>query len=280
MSQEIKKISHKDVFSHGYVHSCCGGHVPLAIATTKYEDLEGMINSANLSLTCSMKDSIRALCRRKETEDAQLEDRFNHLRHAILDYNACYDYCLQVIYFAFEFCGNELPSEENEFDKVLRDCVYQIPNEKTKPSKFYKNLEQASISESYAKQLKERLDEFISKRTELAKWANAIKHRGGIVINGLGYNRTDIGLGAKFSYIRHPDGTIDLKFYQDKIIPLKRYIEPIVLDLSDTICKLIQQNNIICEFAEWLFTFVGFSKIPTQKLNLFDDIRPFHFENQ
>ena len=279
MKESLRKIYHKAAFSHNYVQACCGGHLPLAIASTKYEDLEDMINSANLSLIYSMTENLHALCKEEETAEAQLAERYFHLKHAILDYNACYDYCLQVIYFAFEFCGKELLSEENEFDKVLHDCVYQIPNEKTKPSKFYKNLEKASQTQPSAYQLKERLDEFIANRTELAKWANAIKHRGGIVIKGLEHSRIDIGLGGKYSYTRYPDGTIDLKLFQDKIVPLKKYIEPIVLDLSDTISKLIQQNYIICEFSEWLFSFVGFSKIPTLKLNLFDDIRPFYFEN-
>lgn len=279
MSPEIKKINHKVAFAHGYVQSCCGGNIPLAIATTKFEDLEDMILSGNLSLGYSMNNDIRSYCRGEETENSRLAAKFYHLRHAILDYNACYDYCLQVIYFAFEFCGKELPYEDNDFDKVLRDCVYQIPNEKTKPSKFYKNLDKASQTQPSAHQLKIRLDEFISNRAELAKWANAIKHRGGIVIKGLEYSRIEFGLGGKYSYTRYPDGTIDLKFFQDKIVPLKQYIEPIVLSLPDTICMLIHQNNIICEFAEWLFSFVGFSKIPTLNVNLFDDIRPFHFEN-
>ena len=279
MSEHLKRINYKPVFSNGYVQSCCGGIVPLAISAAKFEDLEDMIDSANLSLEYAMRENHHATDSGVETEQAQNAARYFHLRHAILDYNACYDYCLQIIYFAFEFCGDVTPYDETRYDKILRDCVYRIPKKESKPTPFYRNLDLLCISEPLATQLKSELEIFISNREQLAQWANAIKHRGGVSLKGLERSRIDIGVGGKFSYTRHSDGTIDMKFFQDEIFALKQYTDPIELNLSDTICELIHQNKLICEFAEWLFSFVGFSKIQTSNLHLFDDIRPFHFEN-
>ena len=50
---------------------------------------------------------------------------------------------------------------------------------------------------------------------------------------------------------------------------------------EDIIEELKEQNKIICEFAEYLFDFLGFNQVNTNQLSLNDwflDVRPFVYE--
>lgn len=66
------------------------GELGLVIAAHKFFDLSNLINNANFSIQQINK------CNSEELKSY-------YLRYAILDYNACYDYLLQIIYFAFDF---------------------------------------------------------------------------------------------------------------------------------------------------------------------------------
>ena len=81
------------------------GELGLVIAARKFFELSNLIDSANFSIQQSeqcTKDSLKAY----------------YLKYAILDYNACYDYLLQIIYFAFDFFSDFDYTSTEEYQTI------------------------------------------------------------------------------------------------------------------------------------------------------------------
>ena len=76
-----------DVFSYAAV-----GDIGSAIAVYKFLEVRNLIAFANYSIELAEKSDDNVM-------------KYHHYRTAILDYNACYDYILQIIYFGFDFCA-------------------------------------------------------------------------------------------------------------------------------------------------------------------------------
>ena len=83
------------------------GELGLVIAARKFFELSNLINNANFSIQQSEQTA-------KETLRAY------YLRYAILDYNACYDYLLQIIYFAFDFFPDFDYTSTEEYQRILK----------------------------------------------------------------------------------------------------------------------------------------------------------------
>ena len=69
------------------IADCSTGDIGLVIASQKFYELANLIHSANFSVEQA-----------KIEKRARLKSYF--LRYAVLDYNSCYDYFEQIIYFA------------------------------------------------------------------------------------------------------------------------------------------------------------------------------------
>ena len=258
MASQLQTISVKRDFAMPYFSALlCGCHKGLYISTIKFEELEDLIRFSNTSLRDGMKEDYKATINGEVHPTAQRVLRFYHLKYAILNYNACYDYILQIIYFAFDFC-EDITTQET-YQEQLCQCSFGYN------SKFRKHFKALSETNVKAKELFDKLDDFYNKkRSKLSGWANAIKHRGGLSIPEMIPNRHNTCIFGDGSIVFSPET-----------------IYPHIITVEDIIEELKEQNKIICEFAEYLFDFLGFNKVNTNKLSLNDcflDVRPFVYE--
>lgn len=260
MADQLQFISFKSEFAKPYFSATlCDRHKGLYISTIKFEELEDLIRFSNISLRDGMKEDYKATLNGKVHSTAQRILRFYHLKYAILNYNSCYDYILQIIYFAFDFCEDITSSEV--YQEQLAKCTFGYN------SKFRKHFKDFSEINIKAKQLFDNLDDlYNNKREKLSGWANAIKHRGGLSIPEMKPNRPNTCI------CDNDNGAI--LFSPEMIYPYTISIEEIIEELKE-------QNKIICEFAEYLFNFLGFNKVNTNKLSFNDcflDVRPFVYK--
>lgn len=265
-------VKFKEKFSSmPYAKTGCGGSIPLMISVVKFSDFDDMIKSANLSLKHVCRD-YNATKNGLKTQDAVDANRFFHLKHAILDYSACYDYCLLIVFFAFEFCGKI--TSHQEYKKALRECRYRNTNSDCKTLAIYDALKVMSLDDTYAAELLNRLDLLMHERDKLAKWANAIKHRGNIYHQGLEPILPEIAYTTSMFYYNENG---DIRFTDGKITSLSDIIIPQIVSNEQGIVELIKHNKTLYEFANWLYGFIGFAEIETDR-NVsiaFRDIRPF-----
>ena len=257
MADQLQVISHKRDFAMPYFTLLCGGHKGLYISTIKFEELEDLIRFSNASLRDGIKEDYNATVNGEVRPEAQRILRFYHLKYAILNYNACYDYILQIIYFAFDFC-EEITSPE-VYQEQLAKCSFG------NSSKFRQRFKIFSETNTKAKELFEKLDDFYNnKRRKLGGWANAIKHRGGLSIPEMIPNRHNTCILGDGSIVFSPET-----------------IYPHIITIEEIIEELPEQNKIICEFSEYLFDFLGFNNACTNKLSVNDwfmDVRPFVYK--
>ena len=258
-----------------YVKLGCGGCVPLAISTVKFSDFDDMIKSANISLKYASMD-YNATKNGINTKDASNANRFFHLKHAILDYSACYDYCLLMVFFAFGFCGQI--SSDKDYKEALRKCRFKSSSNNNQVFAIYDALNTLSLNNVYATELLNRLDALMKDRDRLAMWANAIKHRGNIYHLGLEPIFPEIAYTTSKFYFNE-EGVI--QFTDGNKLSLSDIINPQIISNEEGINELIKHNKILCEFANWLYDFVGFTKVESSKdmTVAFIDIRPFIYKD-
>lgn len=258
MANLLRTISVKREFAKPYFSTLlCGCHKGLYISTIKFEELEDLIRFSNASLRDGIKEDYKATINGEVRPEAQRVLRFYHLKYAILNYNACYDYILQIIYFAFNF--SEDITTQQIYQEQLGKCTF------SNSSKFRQQFKAFSETNTKAKELFDKLDDFYNnKRRKLGGWANAIKHRGGLSIPEMIPNRHNTCI-----------------FESGSIVFSYETICPNIITIEEIIDELKEQNKIICEFSEYLFDFLGFNKVNTNKLSVNDwflDVRPFVYE--
>lgn len=257
MANELQTISHKRDFAMPYFTLLCGGHKGLYISTIKFEELEDLIRFSNASLRDGIKEDYKATINGAVHPTAQRVLRFYHLKYAILNYNACYDYILQIIYFAFDF-SEDITTHEIYQEQLVK-CSFG------NSSKFRQRFKAFSETNIKAKELFNKLDDFYNnKRRKLGGWANAIKHRGGLSIPEMIPSRHDTCIFREGAKVFSPE-----------------IIYPNTITIEEIIDELKEQNKIICEFAEYLFDFLGFNRVCVNKLSVNDwfvDVRPFVYK--
>lgn len=236
---ELRTINFTRImYSSPFFSMSCMGDVGLCIAGKKIEELESLILSANHALTLGIKENHNATSNGKVTDEANKAIRLYYLKYAIQSYNACYDYILQIIYFAFDFFS-EIKSLE-DYQENLKNCMVRKDGADTK---FWLSFKQISTQNDAAKKLLKEFNKFSKKRhCRLSDWANALKHQGGIQLEELASRRPDCPVH---------DCKGNLIFSLD-------WIKPIYVTLDEVIETLKKQNIYIVEFADFLYKFIGY----------------------
>lgn len=179
--------------------------------------------------------------------------------NAIIAYQACYDYFLQILFFGFGF-NDDFSTSEQYRNLIKNDCrLSTLKKEKGKS-------ERISVSTKFADDIiKHRqncaeFDVFYKKFSSLtgfvsdsnfgiAQFANCIKHQGGFITKELytSYRANNL-------YFVSDDGS---SFDTSEIYAYRP-------DLQDVIERLSKQNAKIVEISYWLFdTFFPVRKIQT-----------------
>lgn len=209
------------------------GDIGLVIAVRKFYELSNLISCANYSIEQAEK-----------TEDLNRKSYF--LRYAILDYNACYDYLEQIVYFAFDFFP-PIKSEE-DYIKTISKCIKKdkrLENgiEFLEKSDYANDIEKlketnqnASIFFSeYNKMRKYRFDG----KNGVGDWANNIKHQGGFC----------------FKELLTPSGHT-VAVASSEVVFTTKILTPYTPTMKEAIERLINQNRKIIELSNWMFEYI------------------------
>ncbi len=214
------------------------GDASLIIASKKFQELERLFSSAKFALVKGSHDKHQGV----SGDDAQTVIRFEFLKNAIIWYNSCYDYILQIVYFGFDF--NKPISSRSEYLMELKKCRYQRPQ---KPSKtFYTEFEKIASKNLDAQELFERLNTFyFDNKGKLRAWANKLKHQGGIELDILYAKPLGCGLVNE-----------DCKeLFSDY------YIIPTIISLDEVFKEVIRVHIEIVQIVDYLYNFIGFKDI-------------------
>lgn len=207
------------------------GDIGSVIALHKLTDVRNLISIANIAIekASKEKDDITKYCL---------------YRSAILDYNACNDYILQIIYFGFDFCSR-VDSHESYISQMKNDCRRTIEqNENGKrllvDSPFKQKISELKRTNDKAKVFFNTFKEFKSNlrnsKGSISDWANNIKHHGGFVVEEL----LDKNKLARVQTYNSGEKTFDSSY----ILTTTTFSE--VRD------RLFKQNTLIVDFLNYL----------------------------
>ena len=206
----------------------------LVIAAHKFIELSNLINSANFYI------------KKGELSNSDI-NKFHLYRYAILDYNACYDYFLQIVYFAFDFY-EPIKSKEEYKNQIKNECVYSKYDNKTGErydSVFMKNIkrvkEENSIACEFFNEYNKKVGFVSDNKFGIKQWANNIKHQGGF--------RTEEMFSEDSAFIECLDDN-------GNIIFTTKWIYPFIETFEEVEKRLQKQNEHIVNVANWLFEYI------------------------
>jgi len=281
LDEYILKISNNPLY-----RNCANGDNRLMAALCLYFCLNQQFGFANYATT----KANRLFCSSDTnnlTQDAKDCLALYNIEHAILSYSSCYDTILQIVYFAFHF-AKDFQSEKQYREQLNRCLWYDSPIVKDKETGEYKAKEIgmkiwfAELSDNSSKLLFEKLSTFYgsSCRGKVNKFANGIKHKGGISISSLNTYIPDckriltpvtvskIGNTYKFHPIDNNVATFDPKI-----------LYPQEIDFEECLSMLESQNKIIYEFVDYLFQFMGLNVFNKKDIFAPKFTLPFYYDN-
>lgn len=159
-----------------------------------------------------------------------------NLTTAIIWYNNCFDYVLQIAFLAFELYRDLKDYKQDmAFEDILRLCSY---------SNFTK-IQRKHINDTSFSELWTIIEECHKALSNINTWANYAKHKGGI-----GY----IGLKPECPYqifVGEPGGKVESRTSE---------FEPIRLDVDQCIPELVSGHQAICKCISALVDFIDYPK--------------------
>jgi hypothetical protein len=232
----------KQFYQYPYYSLCCNWDIPLYIATIKFEELENIYKSANFALIKGSHNKHEGISSPDNNKTAILWTRFEFLKNAIIWYNSCYDYLLLIIYFAFEFSKPKINTRQN-YENELKDIKWNKKSTKG----FYVAFSKISEYDNYAKVLFDKYNNFYS-NSSIRDWANSLKHRGGLILKDLCSER------LSFAVINDDNSRFE-----------SSYVDTTTVSMKEILDKLIEEDQKIVEFTNYLFDFIGFNEVPNMK---------------
>lgn len=224
------------------------------IAFFKYDELVKVFTSARYALVQASHEKHERVYSSKPGL-AQLWIRSEFAKNGIIWYNSCYDYILQVIYFAFDFWG--CINSPESYLKELKRCKFEVNKKDWKYKNNTPSFKEIAGSNKEADDLYQNLIDFYHKGGEennkLLKWANLLKHNGAIAFEGLSFRAN-----SQFVY------SSGFK---------TSYAEPLFLNIDEVIDILIKEHKKIVKFANYLYCYMNFDTIleaSKKKFNFFE----------
>ena len=209
------------------------GDIGSIIALHKLVNLRNTIALANYAIN-------------KANDEVDNIKKYFFLRSAILDYNSCYDYVLQIVFFGFDFCP--LIKTSDEFIEAMKnECKYTRTDSNNRgeeiviPTPFKRKITQLKTIDPNAKfffkQLKDFRRRLLCSSANINEWANTIKHRGGFLT-------TEIIDCTKFSRVITVDNN------RAPIFDSSCLYNP--TSFPDIENRLFKQNSILTPFIDYL----------------------------
>ena len=157
-----------------------------------------------------------------------------YLENAIIDYNQCFDFILQMWWFAFGFYKlSEKYDAYLNFRKLSSICTQ---NEMGRIIKEH-------IEDPTQKQYWKKLNAFSGKLDKINSWANEIKHRGNLRIEGV--------------YIEE---LYEIKIFNEGTVESTKDYTPIVVNLEDAIRELEKVHKTYVDCYEFSVEAINYRK--------------------
>lgn len=160
---------------------------------------------------------------------------------AVIWYNSCFDYILQIVYFAFGIYKKiDGYTEQTSHEDLLKKCTY---NKMGEIYSQYKNIP------NY-KALWKIITKCYNTLSEINSWANYIKHKGGISFAGL-----------------YPSDPFLMRMtdLQGNVIAESSNFESIEIDLDDSLNVLRDAHKALFDCINDLIDFIDFNCAIPQK---------------
>jgi hypothetical protein len=200
------------------------------IARDKFRHLYGLLATARFAASEAHKKLHKGPVLWSSGYTGQMWVRSQYLKNAVLWYNSCDDYLLQIIWFAFDFVNPNKLRSPNIYKRALRGCRWES---------LLAKLEYRNMETDVAFLLKEikslRTDVHVKSVRDIA---NSLKHHADIYIK-------DLDLPP--DYILTSDQGFNSAAVADK-----------PLDLDDAAILLQRAHQKITEFATFLLHFIDF----------------------
>lgn len=161
--------------------------------------------------------------------------RCMNFKSAIVWYNNCFDYILQIPFLAFKIYKSVRGYNSNmDFETILKMCTFKV----------FRNLHDTHEHDSNISRLWEILSNCRDAISDITKWANYSKHKGGI-----GF----IGLKAEspFQIFIGEPGKLEKRTSE---------FECIKLELDESIQKAIDTHKALYNCLDELVDFIDFGK--------------------
>lgn len=209
-----------------------------SIAMDKYRELYYLIASARNALINSFDKFYESnIIQWGSDYKAHIWMRSEYLKNSIIWYNSCEDYIYQAIWFAFEMGGGKISSRE-DYEKQLKKVCYKSIKSKLEEQGTAESKELLSYINDY------RFDENVKYMRETL--ANNLKHRGNLNFMGIEDNRM---LGFEIQ-----DENKNMVFELS-------WIEPLIIDIDETIGKMSQVHEELINFARKIKDFINFDEM-------------------
>ena len=204
-----------------------------AIAAYKFYDLSNSYNAAEFSFKESQKQT-------------DIYKKFYFLKEAIIGFNSCYDFPLQIIYFAFDFF-DKINSAEDYKKAIKNGCKTYEWGKNTNGDReyqktiFLEDLEHLKKTNCNTKDFFKEFDKYTNFASDpdygIRQWANNIKHQGGFVAS-------DILKHDKVTYV---------ECQQDDLLTFTtEWLYPHTPSFDEIITRLEKQKNNLTDFMDWL----------------------------
>lgn len=207
-----------------------------AVAGYKFYELSNIFNAAIYSL-------------QEVKKQESLNLKFYSLKHAILEFNSCYDYCIQIVYFAFDFF--EKIESARDYKKCIKNCRKKSWRENElgqnvyEDSQFYQDILRLKKENASAKAFFEKFEGYLNGNSNekygISSFTNNIKHQGGFWIK-------ELLPPNKGSYIKC--------FKMGKEIFTTEWLYPFQYSVEQIMARLNWQRSNINELASWLFKYI------------------------
>ena len=198
------------------------GDLGRAIAVYKFYDLSNAFNAAEYSLDEA----------KRQTNN--IYKQFYLLKESIVGFNSCYDYPLQVIYFAFDFF--EKVTSVEDYKKIIHA---ECKKGRTSFSDDIKKLKQCDDNARHFFEVFDRYSDFVSNQEYgIKQWANNIKHQGGFVA----------------ADILALDNVANVQCFQGEVVGFtSEWLYPYSPSIGEIIQRLEKQRDNLIQFMDWLF---------------------------
>ena len=230
----IQKLSHVgNVMTYA-----SNNEIGLVIAVYKFHELTSLINFSNVYIQEAVKET-------------RINRKFNLLRHSILDYNTCYDYILQIIYFGFDFFDIKIDSVD-AYKRLLKEkCKLQelkdIDGQRISVnSEFANDIEKLKSTNQEAKHFFNKYYQFANfaadEKYGIRQWANNIKHQGG-------FTAKEVLFKDGFKHIINYNEDNNITFTTE-------YLFPFIPTFDEILLRLEAQNHRIVQYSLELFDYM------------------------